>query len=94
MEAVKAVVPFCTAANNFYDRRIEDRQEKLRRWRGGKFLYKRLNAGVHQGTINELCVEYRQRLQNAFKRQKCSFAISVLIKNLMIVGNWSQNIYA
>jgi predicted GNAT family acetyltransferase len=28
MEAVKEVVPFCTAANNFYDKKIEDRQEK------------------------------------------------------------------
>jgi hypothetical protein len=27
-EAVKAVVPFCTAANNFYDRKVEDRREQ------------------------------------------------------------------
>jgi hypothetical protein len=28
MDVDKAVVPFCTAANNFYDRKVEDRQEK------------------------------------------------------------------
>ena len=26
-EVDKAVVPFCTAANNFYDRKVEDRWE-------------------------------------------------------------------
>ena len=46
---------------------------KLRCWRVGKFLYKWRKAGLHQGIINELCVEYKQRLQNAIKREKCNF---------------------
>jgi hypothetical protein len=29
MEAEKAAVPFCTAANNFCDRKVEDRWEKV-----------------------------------------------------------------
>jgi len=28
MEANKVVVLFCTATNNFYDRKVENRQEK------------------------------------------------------------------
>lgn len=55
-------------------------RRKLRCWPVGKFLYKRRNAGVHQAIINELCVEYRQRLQNAIKPQKCNFFYTSLYK--------------
>lgn len=43
-------------------------------------MYKRRNAGVYQGRINELCVEYRQRLKNAIKRQKSNFFYIIFYK--------------
>lgn len=73
MQADKAVVPFVLLKIIFTIEKWKIDRRKLRCWRVGKLLYKWRNAGVHQGIVNEFCVEYRQRLQNAIKRQKCNF---------------------
>lgn len=43
-------------------------------------MYKRRNAGLHQGIINVLCVEYRQRLQNALNVRNVFFFYISLYK--------------
>jgi hypothetical protein len=75
---IKQLYPFVLLQIIFAVEKWKIDGRKLRCWRVGKFLYKRRNAGLHQGIINELCVEYRQRLQNVIKRQKYnSFFISL-----------------
>jgi hypothetical protein len=73
MEADKVVVPFVLLHIIFMIEKWKIDRRKRRCWQVEKFLYKRRNAGVHQGRVNELCVEYGQRLKNVIKRQKCNF---------------------